>query len=414
VLHEVAGYSMLEHVVRSAVSISPASLAVVSSLDLSQNASLQALSQQYNFQITLQAEQLGTAHAVLCGMNDGGADDASDVLILFGDVPLLHASTLERMSQEHTTANRALTVLGFRHSMPNDYGKLILKEQELVDIVEAKNGAQETDLCNSGIMLVSSALLKQFLSQMKKDEISGEYYLTSIVEFAAQHKHCIGLLLTDAEKVMGVNDKIQLAAAEQIMQARLRNDLMMKGVKFIAPETIFLTPSVTMMPDVVVHPYVVFGKNVSIGAGSEILSFSHIAGVKIGANCTIGPFARIRPESSIEANSRVGNFVEIKQSVLGSGTKAGHLSYIGDVTTGREVNIGAGAVFCNYDGVTKHRSTVGDQSFIGANSSIVSPVSLGTHSKIGAGSVITMDVPDQYLAVARVMQKNLLRKEKKV
>lgn len=414
VLHKIAGQSMLEHVLQCAAAIQDSSVSVVCNCNLLNNEAFVKLAAAYQAKGILQPEQLGTAHAVSCAAQDL---NGHTVVILYGDVPLLKPETLECAIQEYRATRADLMVIGFDCSLPNDYGKFVTDREKLIAIVEDKNATPQQKqgaLCNSGIMISSPILLNDFLTNMHIDERSGEYYLTEIVSFAYAREYKIGFVTASAEEVLGVNDKAQLAEAESIVQSRLRAAMIANGAHLIAPETVFFTHSVELGSDVVVHPYVYFGKDVKVGSGSEILSFSHIEGVSIGENCTIGPFTRIRAQSNIEANSKVGNFVELKNSTLGSGTKASHLSYIGDASIGNDVNIGAGTIFCNYDGKRKHRSTVADHSSIGANSSIVSPIAIGSHVTIGAGSVITLDVPDSNLAVTRGVQKNIPKRGKKV
>jgi bifunctional UDP-N-acetylglucosamine pyrophosphorylase / glucosamine-1-phosphate N-acetyltransferase len=300
---------------------------------------------------------------------------------------------------------------------PYGYGRLIVDGSgQLEEIIEERDATPEQkaiNLCNSGIIAVSGRHLFSLLEKLTVNNNAGEYYLTDIVSLADDmglHSHVV---VAEASELAGINTREQLANAEKVIQWRLRKSAMADGVTMVDPASIFLRYDTKIAPDVVIHPQVVFGTGVTVESAVEIRSFSHIEGAHIKTGAVVGPFARLRPGTVIGENAHIGNFVELKNTKLGEGAKANHLSYVGDSEVGAGANIGAGTITCNYDGVNKHKTTIGSGAFIGSNTSLVAPVSIGANAVIGAGSVITQDVPDGNLALERSQQIIKERKAKK-
>ena len=284
------------------------------------------------------------------------------------------------------------------------------KPQEIIEEKDAKLKNISSEFCNAGIMAIHSSMLN-YLNKISNKNINKEIYLTEIVKIISNYNHKTEFIEIKEEEILGVNNQIDLSNAERIAQNFLRNKAMLNGVKLIAPETIFLNHDTKIGKDVTINPNVIFGENVSIGNDVQILSFSHLANCRILEKSVIGPFARLRDKTLIGSHSRIGNFVEIKNSTLKKETKVNHLTYLGDATLGQQVNIGAGTITCNYDGKNKHKTIIEDGTFIGSNSSLVAPLHLGEGSYTGAGSVITKDVPKGKLAVGRGKQVNLPKKK---
>lgn len=405
VLHPIAGKPMIMHLIDSANALNPDKRIVITGARREQVE--QALS-DYKVTLATQAEQLGTAHAVLQAQ-EALAGFEGDVLILYGDVPLVTASTMQKMVDRlHFDDNPAAVVLGFRPDDCLSYGRIISDQSGLIDyMVEYKDASLEdrqVNLCNSGLMAVHSADLFQLLSKVGNDNASGEYYLPDIVMLARDAGRVSAVIETDADEVAGINSRAELSAAEMRWQNKTRQAMMDNGVTLIAPETVWFSHDTQIGQDVTIAPNVVFGEKVCIEDNVTIHAFSHIEGAHIETGAQIGPYARLRPGSSVGKQARVGNFVELKASRLGDGAKANHLSYIGDSDIGAKANVGAGTITCNYDGFLKYRTSIGERAFIGSNSSLVAPVHIGDDAIIGAGSVITSDVEAGALAVARGKQ----------
>lgn len=411
VLHEVCGTPMLEMVLQTAHSISSAINIVVASPNNINEIS--ALCGKFsNTEVVLQNEQLGTGHAVKTAFDKSKnlSNFNGNIYVLYGDTPLITSRTLQKMQ---TIQNTALTVLGFTSSNPqNNYGRLVCEEVSniefgtLSDITEIKDNpsARNHKICNSGVFLGRSEVFKQYLPKILPSTTTNEYYLTSLPSLIKQNCHYI---LCDESEVLGVNSRSELATCEGILQNRLRKFHMENGVTIIDPNSTFFSLDTKIESDVTIEPNVQMGKNVSIQKNSIIKSFSYIEGVNIGQGCQIGPFARIRPTTTIGNNSKIGNFVEVKNSNLAHSVKSGHLSYIGDTDISENVNIGAGTVFCNYDGFSKYRSNVEEDVFIGSNSTIISPISIKNNSIIAAGTVVTDEVPPNSIAISRSDQINI-------
>lgn len=356
----------------------------------------------------LQDPPMGTGHAVLCA-RDALAGFDGDVAVLFADTPLIREATLQAVFAALDTGT-GIAVLGFEPENPTGYGRLIEDASgALTAIVEEKEASAEQKavrLCNSGVLAAPARVLFELLSRVTNDNAKGEYYLTDIVALGVAAGHSARAVRASADEVMGVNSRANLAEAEAAFQARARAAAMEAGVTLIAPETVFFSHDTQIANDVIVEPHVVFGPGVRVETGAVIHAFSHLEGAHIGESVSVGPYARLRPGTVLETGAKIGNFVEVKNAVLHTGAKANHLSYIGDADIGAKANIGAGTITCNYDGFLKHRTIVGDGAFIGSNTALVAPVTVGHGAFTGSGSVITSDVPDDALALARAKQEN--------
>ena len=404
VLHPVAGQSLLSHVLDAAPHGAGASLAVVVGPDHKAVADEVARIRP-DAATFIQRERLGTAHAVLAA-RDAIARGADDLLIAFGDTPLISSETFERM-RAPLKNGAALAVLGFHAADPTGYGRLVVEGSRLTAIREqadASPAERKITLCNAGVMAFDGRKALAIIEKIGNANSKGEYYLTDAVGIVRDLGLEAVVIETSEDEVRGINTKAQLAEAEAVMQARLRKAALDAGVTIIAPETVHLAADTTFGSDVTIEPFVVIGPGVSIANGAVIHSFSHIVQAAIGKNASVGPYARLRPGASLGDGVEIGNFVEIKAATLEAGAKVNHLSYVGDAHVGANANLGAGTVTCNYDGYSKHRTTIGKGAFVGTNSSLVAPVTIGNGAYIGSGSVITKDVPDDALAVERSQQ----------
>ena len=352
----------------------------------------------------------GTGHAVECasGELDGFKGTA---VVAFADTPLLRAGTFEAIAGHLETTGAAVACLGFRPDDATGYGRLVTgKKGELLRIVEDRDaGPREkaVGLANAGLMAMRLPLGFDLLAGLDAGNAQGEKYLTDIVAAARDGGHAVTVLEAEAAEVMGINDRVDLGRAEAELQRRLRRAAMESGATLVAPDTVFLHHDTVLGEDVVIEPHVVFGPGVRLGNGTEVRAFSHLEGVATGPCCVIGPYARLRPGTELGEGVKIGNFVETKNTRMGDLAKANHLSYIGDSEVGGKANIGAGTITCNYDGIAKHRTRIGAEAFIGSNTALVAPVSVGDRAMVGAGSVITEDVGPDALAVTRPRQKNV-------
>ncbi|HTH26985.1 MAG TPA: bifunctional UDP-N-acetylglucosamine diphosphorylase/glucosamine-1-phosphate N-acetyltransferase GlmU, partial [Sphingobium sp.] len=332
-----------------------------------------------------------------------------DVLILYGDVPLVRAETMQALiARLNADDAPACVVLGFRPEEPGAYGRIIADGSVIDRMVEYKDASaaeRAVNLCNSGLMAVRSGDLFALLSRVGNDNAAGEYYLPDIVMLAAADGRPSAVVETDAHEVAGVNSRVELAALEAEWQARRRLEAMLGGVTLIAPETVFFSHDTRIARDVTVEPHVVFGPGVAVEEGAVVHAFSHLQGALVRAGASIGPYARLRPGADIGEGARVGNFVEVKKATLAKGAKANHLSYIGDATVGEDANIGAGTITCNYDGFGKYQTIIGAGAFIGSNSALVAPVTIGAGAIVGAGSTVSADVSADALALVRAPQQ---------
>jgi len=358
-----------------------------------------------------QAEQKGTGHAVLqAGPALEGYDGA--VLVLYGDTPFVQEATLERMLERLDGKDGpGVVVLASCPEDPAAYGRIILGEGDrIAKMVEYRDATEEeraVRLCNSGMMAVRSRDLFRWLGQVTNDNAAGEYYLPDIVNIAAAEGREAVVIEGDAYETAGVNSRAELAHLELEWQRRRREQALQDGATLIDPESVWFAYDTKLGRDVTVEPHVVFGPGVEIADGATIKAFSHIEGAIIGARSAIGPFARIRPGTSLADHTKVGNFVELKKAKVGRGAKVNHLSYVGDTEIGADANIGAGTITCNYDGFGKYRTVIGAGAFIGSNASLVAPVTIGDGAVVGAGSVITNDVAADSLAIERNEQKGI-------
>ncbi|MBB5045650.1 bifunctional UDP-N-acetylglucosamine pyrophosphorylase/glucosamine-1-phosphate N-acetyltransferase [Rhodopseudomonas rhenobacensis] len=404
VLHPVAGETLLAHVLKAAPHGDGASLAVVVGPDHGAVAA-EAKRVRPDAAAFVQGERLGTAHAVLAA-RDAIAAGADDLLIAFGDTPLISADTFARLRQP-LRDGATLAVLGFRPADPTGYGRLLVEGDRLVAIREqadASAAERAIGLCNAGVMAFDGRAALGILDKIGKANSKGEYYLTDAVAIVRDLGLEATVIETSEDEVRGINTKAQLAEAEAVMQAKLRRAALDAGVTMIAPETVFLAADTQFGKDVTIEPFVVIGPGVSIADGAVIHSFSHIEQATIGKKASVGPFARLRPGTSLGDGAKIGNFVETKAAIIDAGAKVNHLTYIGDAHIGEGANIGAGTITCNYDGFGKYKTEIGAGAFVGSNSSLVAPVTIGAGAYIGSGSVISRDVPDDALAVARGQQ----------
>ena len=409
VLHPVGGRPMFSWAVGLARAVDAALICAVVSKKTDPVGKL-AAKELGGGAVMIQDPPQGTGDAVrmAAGVLDGFE---GKVVTLYGDTPLIQPQTIDRVFTALDDQEAAAVVLGFESADPTAYGRLVLRDDGTLDrIVEAKdaNPQEKTiTLCNSGVMAASADLLFSLLGDVTNDNANGEYYLTDIVGLARTRGLKVVVVTASEDEVMGVNSQSELAIAEGLFQARMRAKWLDNGVRMAAPDTVHASWDTQIAPDCVIDPYVVFGPGVSLGAGTHVHSFSHIEGAKAEEQVSIGPFSRLRPGTEISAHAKIGNFVETKKAKIGDGAKISHLSYIGDALIGAEVNIGAGTITCNYDGFDKHVTTIKAGAFIGSNASLVAPVTVGAGAVTGSGSVITRDVPDDALAVARGRQRDI-------
>jgi len=407
VLHQVAGLAMVNHVVKAVAEAHVDCCAVVTGnqSDLVEQA-ISGFNQQAEF--FPQVQRLGTAHAVLAA-ESALARGFDDVLVLFGDTPLLRPETLLQMRQ--CLADGAdVAVLGFHADDPTGYGRLVEEDGRLVAIREHKEcSAEELAIrfCNGGIMAINGAKCLELVKSVSNNNSKGEYYLTDLAQIANERGLKVVSHKGDELEILGINNRVELAEAEQIWQQRRRRELMLDGVSMIAPHTVFLSHDTAIGVDTTLEPNQLFGPGVMIGKGVRIRGYCHFEQCNIGDDCDIGPYARLRPGTAIAPKGKVGNFVEIKNAKIASGAKVNHLSYIGDAEIGEKANIGAGTITCNYDGVNKHLTRIGAGAFIGSNSALVAPVSIGENAYVGSGSVVTKNAPDDSLVVSRARQTTM-------
>ncbi|WNC68586.1 bifunctional UDP-N-acetylglucosamine diphosphorylase/glucosamine-1-phosphate N-acetyltransferase GlmU [Thalassotalea nanhaiensis] len=421
VLHPVAHQSMVEHVIDSARAVNADNIYLVYGFG---GDVLKARVQGDDLTFVEQAEQLGTGHAV--DMASPFLKDDEDVLVLYGDVPLTKVSTIEKLIQAKQEDSMALLTVHLAN--PTGYGRIVRLGGNVVGIVEQKDAsAEQLEIteCNTGILLANGGDLKRWLSNLSSDNAQGEYYLTDIIAMAHSDGQTIHTAHPDTEvEVEGANNRVQLANLERAYQLRKAEELMIAGASLRDPSRIDVRGNLTVGNEVQIDVNCIFEGDVSladnvkigansiiinsqIGQGAEIKPNSIIENAIIGEQCSAGPFARIRPGTVMKTNSHVGNFVEMKNTVMDEGAKAGHLTYLGDAEIGKKVNIGAGTITCNYDGVNKSKTIIGDGAFIGSNASLVAPVTIGKMATTGAGSTIAKDVEDETLAVSRAKQRNI-------
>ena len=405
-LHAIAGRSMLAHVLAAVRAVGANEAAVVVGPG-AEDVAVEARKVFPDASIFVQKERRGTAHAVLAA-REAIARGYDDVIVAYADIPLIRGETLAAM-REGLAEGAALVALGFAAADPTGYGRLIERNGRLVAIREHKDATEaerKARLCNAGPMAFAGRDALAMLEAIRPDNAQKEYYLTDLAGIAHRRELAARTLEANETEVMGVNDRLQLAAAEAEMQARLRRQAMAEGATLVAPETVFFSSDTKVGRDVLIEPHVVIGPGVVLEDGAVVHAFSHLEGARVASGASVGPYTRLRPGADIAAKAKVGNFVEIKQATIEAGAKVNHLSYIGDARVGAGANIGAGTITCNYDGFVKSRTDIGVGAFIGSNSALVAPVKIGDGAYIGSGSVITKDVDPDALAVARGRQES--------
>lgn len=406
VLHAVGGRPLIDAVLESARAGGADRLAVVVGVGADKvRAHLNKTAS--DAQVFEQRERLGTAHAALAA-REAIASHQGPVLVLFGDTPLVRPTTIAALTKRLSTG-ADIALLGFTTETPTGYGRLIVEDGRLVAIVEEKDADPATKtirLCNSGIMAFRSGLLPGLLEAIGNANAKGEYYLTDAVAVGtARGLRAEAVIGDDESEFVGINDRAQLAAAEAIFQRRARTEAMANGATLVAPDTVFFSFDTRLGRDVIVEPNVIFAPGVDVASGTVIRAFSHLEGAKVGSGAVIGPYARLRPGADLAENVHVGNFVEIKNARVDQGAKVNHLTYIGDAAIGARTNVGAGTITCNYDGVFKHKTIIGADVFVGSNTVMVAPVTVGDNALTAAGSVITADVPNGAMAFGRARQE---------
>jgi bifunctional UDP-N-acetylglucosamine pyrophosphorylase/glucosamine-1-phosphate N-acetyltransferase len=405
VLHKVGAAPLLHHAMQAGRALEPEVTVVVTGHG-AEAVAKSARAFDEDAQTVVQAEQMGTAHAVLqaAPLLQGVAGDA---LVLYGDTPFIREETLQAMLAARK--RHAVVVLGFHAADPGRYGRLIAEGEALARIVEWKDASEDeraVTLCNSGVVCADTATLLRLCAAVGNDNAAGEYYLPDIVALARAEGLSAGVILCDEAETLGVNTRAQLAGAEAAFQARARAEALENGVTLTAPETVFFALDTVVGRDAVIGPNVIFGPGVTIESEAEVKGFCHLEGCHISRGAQVGPFARLRPGAELAEDVHVGNFVEIKNAILDEGVKVGHLTYLGDAHVGEFTNIGAGTITCNYDGVMKHRTVIGKRAFIGSDTMLVAPVTVGDGALTGSGSVITEDVPAEAVAIGRAKQVN--------
>jgi bifunctional UDP-N-acetylglucosamine pyrophosphorylase/glucosamine-1-phosphate N-acetyltransferase len=405
VLHSVGGLPMVMHAINAAKTAGTDKLAVVTGHGSELlNDALEA--NGVEAQTCIQKEQLGTANAVDAARSviDEGFDD---VIAMFGDTPLVRPETLIE-ARAKLKAGADVVVIGFETENPFGYGRLVVKNGQLTAIVEEKEANEDEraiTFCNGGLMAFNGRTLGGLLDKIDNNNAKGEFYLTDAVAVANAQGLQVEAMVASEEDVLGVNNRAELANVEQIWQQRIREKHLLDGVTMTAPHTVFFHHDTKIEAGVNIEPNVFFGPNVNVEKGAKIRAFSHLEGASVGANAEVGPFARLRPGANLSEKSKVGNFCEVKNADIAQGAKVNHLTYIGDASIGAGANIGAGTITCNYDGMNKFKTTIGEGAFIGSNSSLVAPVTINDNAYIASGSVITNDVPKDAVGFGRARQE---------
>ena len=405
VLHHLAGAPMLLHVMKSSATLEPERLVIIAGHGAD---AVGAVARDYSetSQGVLHSEQLGTGHAV-SQAKSALADCTGDVIVLYGDTPFVRPETLQALLAARKTAD--IVLLGFQAANAGRYGRLVMQGSAVSRIVEYKDASEQEraiTFCNSGVICAKADVLFSLLEAVGNDNASKEYYLTDIVQLANDRNLSVAAVHCDEAETMGINSRAELAQAEASFQSRTRMEMMALGVSLTAPETVYFAYDTVLGRDSQVEPNVVFGPGVTVENGARIRAFSHLEGCHISSGAVVGPYARLRPGTELAENVRIGNFVEIKNARIEDGAKVNHLSYIGDANIGEASNIGAGTVTCNYDGVGKHHTEIGASVFIGSNTMLVAPVTVGDAAMTASGSVITKNVEPGALAIARSEQSN--------
>src|SRR6056297_10095 len=404
-LHELGGSPLVAHALAAGRALEPERVIVVTGhgADAVEAAVAEADPEAV---CVRQEEQKGTGHAVLQAAPALKGFDG-DAVVLYADTPFLTAETIERLRAARM--DHDVVVLGFEAVDPGRYGRLVMEGDALMRIVEAKDATTEElalTTCNSGVMAADAAVLMGYLGRIAPQNAAGEYYLTDVVALARTAGQSAGVVLCPEDETRGVDSRAGLARAEARFQALCRSRAMEAGVTLTWPDSVVFSADTVIGRDAVIEPHVVFGPGVTVETGARIRAFSHLEGCHVSQGAVIGPYARLRPDAEIGNDARIGNFVEVKAASIGEGAKVNHLSYIGDAEIGAGTNVGAGTVTCNYDGVMKHRTVIGRDVFIGSDTMLIAPVTVGDGAMTGSGSVITQDVPDGALALARARQVN--------
>jgi bifunctional UDP-N-acetylglucosamine pyrophosphorylase/glucosamine-1-phosphate N-acetyltransferase len=402
-LHEIAHASLLAHAMQAAASLEAEKTVVVVGHEAVAEAAKEI---DPDVLIAHQDAQLGTAHAV-AQARPALAEFEGDILVLYADTPFISQQTMANIQTARTDAD--LVILGFEARDPGRYGRLVTDGRKIEEIVEFKDASEEEraiNLCNSGVMAASADILFSLIDKIGSENASGEFYLTDCVELANQAGKTASMVKCDEAETLGVNSRADLATAEAAFQNHARRSSIADGVTLLAPDTVFFSFDTVIGRDAVIEQNVVFGPGTTVESGARIRAFCHIEGAHVSRGAIVGPYARLRPGAELAEDVRIGNFVEIKNAQIAQGAKVNHLSYVGDADVGEKANIGAGSVTCNYDGVMKHKTSIGARAFIGSNTMMVAPVRIGDDAMTASGSVITRDVPDEALAVGRADQIN--------
>jgi bifunctional UDP-N-acetylglucosamine pyrophosphorylase/glucosamine-1-phosphate N-acetyltransferase len=407
VLHKIAGASLLEHALASAQAIRPDRVVIVTGHGADEVAAT-ATGLDPETLTVHQADQRGTGHAVLQAAEEL-ADFDGNVIVLYGDTPFIRPETLQAMLAG-LQAGASVVVLGFEAADPGGYGRLLVDADGALDeIVEARDASPEQlaiTLCNCGVVAADRNTLFSLLSDVTDDNAKGEIYLTDIVAIARSRGLKAAAITCPEAETLGINSRADLASAEAAFQAAARTSAMENGTTLTDPATVWFSRDTAIGRDTIIAPNVFFGPGVTVESGAIIHSFCQLENCHISRGAQIGPFARLRPGSEIAEHVKIGNFVEIKNAIVDEAAKINHFAYVGDAHVGAKANIGAGTIFCNYDGAMKHHTEIGAGAFIGSNSALVAPVSIGAEAMVAAGSVITADVPDGALAITRARQQN--------
>ena len=406
VLHDLAGRRLIEWVQACAVEAGCERVICVVG---DANADVRDAAEALSMEIAVQEPQMGTGHAVDCARKAVGEDYEGDVAVLFADTPLITTKTLHTVFE--ALAKSDVAVLGFDAKDPGAYGRLIERDGKLEKIVEAKEASPEelaVTLCNSGVLAAQSGRLFSALKHVTNENAKGEYYLTDVIEIMRNEGGRAIAVRGDEGEMLGVNSRVDLAAANTSFQANMRRIALEDGVTMRDPDTVYFSYDTVIERDAVIGENVVFGPGATVKSGATIHPFCHIEGAVVGEGASVGPFARLRPGTELGPDTFIGNFVEVKKTKMGRGSKASHLTYLGDADIGESSNIGAGTVTCNYDGFFKHKTTIGDGVFIGTHTSLVAPVTIGDGGFTATGTVVTKNVPADALGIARAEQVNKL------
>lgn len=398
-LHQIGGRPMLGHVMAVSSQLGPDETRVV----VAPNDQMTAGFVEPN-RTVIQPQPNGTGGAVLHAIDDLEASYGT-ILVLYGDAPLITESSLNQLIEEHETRQHAVSLISFMTNQPGRYGRLVVDERnKLTKIIEAKDATEDElkiELCNGGVMAIDACRAKQLFNQLRPNNSAGELYLTDLVGDTINQGWTCGYIIKDEQETLGANDHEELSNLEGIFQNQMRRTALKNGVTLRDPDTVIFSWDTVLEKNTTIEPNVVFGPGVHVKSGATIRSFSHLENSIVYEGAVIGPYARLRPGSLIGKDAKIGNFVEIKNSNISGGAKVSHLSYIGDADIGYGVNIGAGTITCNYDGYSKHRTCIGDGAFIGSNTSLIAPITIGEGALIGAGSTVTHDLPSQSLTVVR-------------